>query len=158
MLSIRRLACGELFLLHTLDTIIMKIFQIIVLSLSGMALFYASSMRLFKPTKAVFLQHYFENPANSLESHVDLANEIRGIGAVMLLGGIIALFGVFRPDFMQTALVVTTLIFVGVVLGRSISWLFDGAPPVNLIRAAIAEAVLAVLNAYCLIGIMSESS
>ncbi|MEL6804279.1 MAG: DUF4345 domain-containing protein [Bacteroidota bacterium] len=136
----------------------MKIFQIVVLVLSGLALFYACSMRLIKPSGAVFLQSYFEDPANSLESHVDLANEIRGVGAVMLLGGLIALLGAFRPDFQQTAFVVTTLIFAGVILGRSISWIFDGAPPVNLIRAAIAEAVLAVLNAYCMVGTMSESS
>ncbi|MEL7535081.1 MAG: DUF4345 domain-containing protein [Bacteroidota bacterium] len=134
----------------------MKIFQIVVLSLSGLALLYACSMRLIKPSGAVFLQTYFENPANNLETHIDLANEIRGVGAVMLLGAIIALIGAFRPDLRQSAFLITTLIFGGVVLGRSLSFFIDGMPSGNVMRAAVAEGVLAALNAFWLVRIWTQ--
>lgn len=134
----------------------MKIFQIVVLSLSGLALLYACSLRLFNPEGAVFLQTYFENPANSLETHVDLINEIRGVGAVMLLGGIIALLGTLKADFRLSAFVVLTVILGGVVLGRSLSFMIDGIPHANLIRAAIVEGVLAMLNVFCLAKLLLQ--
>lgn len=129
----------------------MKRFNIVVLVLSGLALFYASSSRLIDPTKSVFLQTFFEHPENSLSVATDLINEIRGVGAVMFLGGVVALLGVIKLDFRQTALVVTTVIFVGVVLGRSVSFFFDGMPPQDLIRVAITEGVLSILNVFCLV-------
>ena len=131
---------------------IMNIFKIVVLALSGLALFYASSTRLINPTEAVFLQTYLENPENSLEVDIDLVNEIRGVGAVMFLGGIIAFLGTIRADFRLTSFVVATVIFGGVVLGRSLSLFIDGIPNENLIRAATAEGVLGTLNIFCLIN------
>ena len=135
----------------------MNIFKIVVLTLSGLALLYASSMRLINPTEAVFLQTYLEHPANSLAIDIDLVNEIRGVGAVVFLGAIIAFLGTIRVDFRQTSFVVTTLIFGGVVLGRSLSLLIDGIPNENLMRAASAEIVLGVLNIFCLTSILIQS-
>lgn len=132
----------------------MKNFKIVVLVLSGLALFYASSSRLINPAAAVFLQTFFENSVNSLATDVDLVNEIRGVGAVMLLGGIVAIWGAVRADFRQTAFVVTAVIFGGVILGRSISLLIDGVPNANLMRAAVIEAVLAALNVFSLAHIL----
>ena len=134
----------------------MKIFQIVVLVLSGLALFYASSMRLINPSEAVFLQTYFEAPENSLETNIDLVSEIRGVGAVMLLGGVVALIGVIRVDFRVTSFVVATVIFGGVVLGRALSLFIDGIPNADLIRAATAEMVLTTLNVFCLISILIQ--
>lgn len=135
----------------------MEIFKAIVLALSGLALFYACSMRLINPTNAVFLQTYLVNPENSLEIDINLVNEIRGVGAVMLLAGMIAFVGAIRADFRQPAFVVVTVIFGGIVLGRSLSLLIDGLPNQNLMRAAIAEVVLAALNIVCLIRIVTRS-
>ncbi|MEM9775701.1 MAG: DUF4345 domain-containing protein [Chloroflexota bacterium] len=129
----------------------MKTFKIVVLILSGLALFYASSSRLFIPAGAVFLQTFFENPENSLDIAIDLVNEIRGVGSVLFLGGIIALIGARRADFRFTAFVVTNVIFSGIVIGRSLSFLIDGMPHSGLIVVFTTEAVLAVLNIFCLI-------
>lgn len=134
----------------------MDIFTKVVLSLSGLALFYACYLRLIQPDKAVFLQSYFEHPGNSLKVHIDLANEIRGVGAVMLLGGIVILIGTVRADFRLAALVVATVIFGGVVLGRSLSSFIDGPPSGPLMRAAVAEGVLAALNILCLIRVLMQ--
>ena len=129
----------------------MKIFKIVVLTLSGLALFYACSMRLINPTRAVFLQTYFENTANSQVINIDLLSEIRGVGSVMFFGAIIAFIGAIRADFRLTSFVVVTLIFGGVVFGRSLSLIIDGMPNEDLIRATTAEIVLAALNMFCLL-------
>ncbi|MEM7537422.1 MAG: DUF4345 domain-containing protein [Chloroflexota bacterium] len=135
----------------------MNIFKIVVLILSGLALLYASSMRLINPTEAIFLQTYFENSANSLAIDIDLVNEIRGVGAVMFLGGLLAFLGTIRADVRQTSFAVTTLIFGGVVFGRSLSLFMDGIPNENLIRAASVEIVLGILSIFCLINILIQS-
>ncbi|MEO1441010.1 MAG: DUF4345 domain-containing protein [Chloroflexota bacterium] len=134
----------------------MKIFNIIVLALSGLALFYASSMRLINPAEAVFLQTYFENPDIHLRTDIDLVNEIRGVGAVMVLGGIVALIGTIRAGFRFTSFVVATVILGGVVLGRSLSLFIDGIPDASLMRAFVAEIVLSVLNVFCLITMLIQ--
>lgn len=132
----------------------MKIFQIVVLSLSGLALLYACSSRLINPTNAVFLETYLEE--NELETDIVLVNEIRGVGAVMLLGAMVAFAGAIRVDFRQTAFIVITVIFGGIVLGRSFSLFIDGIPSPNLMRVAMIEIVLGVLNVVCLIGILIQ--
>ena len=136
----------------------MKIFNIVVLALSGLALFYACSMRLINPSKGVFLQSYFENSANNLATHSDLANEIRGVGAVMLLGGVVAFLGIIRPDLQFTSFLVLTVIFGGVILGRIFSFFMDGIPHNNLLSAAMAEGILAVLNVIGLANTLLASA
>ncbi|HAA16564.1 MAG TPA: hypothetical protein DCE41_34590 [Cytophagales bacterium] len=124
----------------------MEIFKIVVLTLSGLALIYASSMRLINPSKGNFVQTYVENPENVLANDADLLNEIRGIGAVLLLGGITLLLGALLPGFRQTALVIGGVLFVGVVAGRLTSFAVDGIPNVAIERATLIEIVLSVLN------------
>ncbi|MEL6253442.1 MAG: DUF4345 domain-containing protein [Bacteroidota bacterium] len=136
----------------------MKTFNIVMLSLSALALFYASFSRLIDPSRAVFLQTYLDNSGNNLDNHIDWVNEIRGVGAVMFLGGIIAILGAIKPGFRETAFVVVTVIFAGVVLGRSISFILDGVPNQGLIRVAIIEGVLAVLNIFCLAYILMKGN
>ena len=125
----------------------MKTFGNIVLVLSGLALFYMSTMRLFDPSAVVFLQS-LADPSNVLT--IEMANEIRGMGAENVLGGIVAFLGIFMPRFRFTAFVVLSVLFVGVVLGRSASLVVDGIPDENVFRAFHHQALLAVLNVSCL--------
>ena len=134
----------------------MRTFKIAILALSGLSLFYASSSRFINPTDAVFLQTYLENTGNGLEIDINLVNETRGIGAVLLLGGIIALIGAIKADFRPTSFVVTTVIFGGIVIGRSLSFFIDGMPYQDLIRVAVIEGVLGTLNVFCLISIFTR--
>ncbi len=136
----------------------MNIFKIVVLALSGLALVYASSMRLIHPTKAIFLKTYLENPENTLEKDIDLANEIRGMGSVLLLGGIITLLGIILPDLRKTSFVVASVIFVGVVSGRLISLGVEGIPNPEIVRATMVEGVLGALNIVCLVNSLDLGS
>ncbi len=129
----------------------MKTFNSVVLVLSGSALFYVCTMRLIDPSTAVFLQTYLES-GNTLST--EMASEIRGIGAEMLLAGAVAFLGVFLPRFRATSFVVLSVLFVGVVLGRSVSLVVDGMPDESLLRPAIVEMILAALNVFCLTYIL----
>jgi len=126
----------------------MNKFSSIVLTLSGLALLYACTMRLMSPSSALFLQTHLQSTGNVL--NIELANEIRGLGASMLLAGIAAFVGIFMPRFRITAFVVVSVIFAGVVLGRSVSLVVDGMPDTSLLRPIIVEGILAALNLYCL--------
>ena len=130
----------------------MEIFEIIILSLSGLALIYASSMRLIQPKKAHFLQTYLSNPVNKLENDTNLVNEIRGIGSVMCLGGLTIWIGIIIPSFRQTGFVVAIVILFGVVIGRLISIRLDGKPNKAIIKVMTVEIILSVFNIFCLVN------
>ncbi len=131
----------------------MEVLNIIVLTLSGLALFYASYTRLINPTKAIFLQTYLAKSENEPENDADLVNEVRGIGAVMLLGGIMILLGALFPDFRLTSFVVAIVLLFGVILGRLISFGVDGRPSQDIVRAAMIEMILGGLNIICLVNL-----
>ena len=126
----------------------MRTFNNIVLALSGLALFYMCTMRLIDPSAVVFLQGTGNAPT------IEMANEIRGMGAEILLGGIVAFLGIFMPRFKFAAFVVLSVMFVGVVLGRSVSFFVDGVPDENIFRAWHHQAILAALNVSCLAYIL----
>ncbi|MEM1357830.1 MAG: DUF4345 domain-containing protein [Bacteroidota bacterium] len=129
----------------------MDIFTTTVLSLSGLALLYAGVTRLATPEKTIFLVTYLANPANQLSNNIDLANEIRGVGAVMLLSGGITLLGTAVIDLRLISLIVANLVFFGAFFGRLISWFADGKPTSAIIRVTIVEGFLGILNLYCLL-------
>ncbi|WP_419907144.1 DUF4345 domain-containing protein [Hoeflea sp.] len=129
----------------------MKTFNNIVLALSGLALFYMSTMRLFDPSAVVFLQS-IADPSNVLT--IEMANEIRAMGAENVLAGFVAFLGIFIPRFRLTAFVVLSVIFVSATLGRSVSLVVDGVPDENIFRAWNHQAILAAMNVLCLAYIL----
>lgn len=122
----------------------------IVLVLSSLALLYASSSRLFTPTQAVFLTVTRENTENFLESNTALLNEIRGVGGVLLVGGLITLLGVFVARLRPISLYISAVIFSGIVLGRLISFALEGIPSTEIVRIASVESFFCVLTIFCL--------
>ncbi len=126
----------------------MRAFSSFVLALSGLALFYMSTMRLIDPSAVVFLQ------GSGIAPTIEMASEIRGAGAEIVLGGVVAFLGIFVPRFRVTAFVVLSVMFVGVVLGRSVSFFVDGVPDENIFRAWNHQAILAALNVFCLAYIL----
>ena len=129
----------------------METFNIVGLTLSGLVLLYATSMRLFKPRKVNFLQTYLSNPANNLEPDTDLLNETRGVGAVMFLGGITLLLGAILPEFRATSFVVAIVIFGGVAVGRLLSIVSDGRPSNAIFTGLVVEFTFSLLNIVCLV-------
>ena len=94
----------------------METVKIIVLALSALLLVFVGLMRLSNPIKT-----YAKNSGIDLPNDVNLLNEIRGLSAVQLLGGLIIAAGIFLPAITTSSFIVGTLIFVGFGIGRMIS-------------------------------------
>ncbi len=121
----------------------MEIIKIVILSLSGLMLLFVGTMRLTNPIKT-----YLKNSGISLEKDVDLLNEVRGLSAVMLCGGILSLLGILIPSFTLTSFVVAALIFLGFALGRLISTVVDGKPNKKITQGIWFELVLGAANMF----------
>jgi len=132
----------------------MNIFNIIVLSLSGLLLCYAGIMRLIKPIKSYCLNTYANNPEMKLEGKVDVFNEMRAAGALTFFAGIIILLGTFLPEMRITSFIVAIIIFFGFTVGRIISILLDGKPNKNLIQGLFSEIIFSILNTFCLVKLL----
>ena len=123
----------------------MEIFKIVTLSISGLLLFFVGTMRLVNPLKI-----YLKNSGIKLENDVNLLNEIRGVSAVMLFGGIIISLGTIIPELTITSFVIATLILIGFATGRLLSFGLDGKPNKLIVQGLISELVLGGANIYCL--------
>lgn len=124
----------------------MEIVKIITLSLSSLVLIYVGIMRLSKPVKT-----YLKSSGIKLENDTDLLNEIRGMSAVMLCGGIIISLGIFFPGLTTISFVVASLLFIGFAIGRFVSIAADGKPNKQLIQGILFELVLGAANIFGLV-------
>lgn len=131
---------------------ILKTFSNIILAVSGIALFYVSTMRLIDPSAATFLKTYLANTGNALTT--EMSSEFRGAGAGMVLSGITAILAIFIPRLKVAAFFVLSVLFGGVVLGRAVSWVVDGVPDASLFMVLTHEAIFAVANLFCLAAIL----
>ena len=128
----------------------MEIIKIIILLLSGLMLVFVGSMRLSNPVKT-----YLKNSGITLENDVNLLNEMRGVSAVMLCGGILALLGTIIPVFTFSSFVIGALIFLGFAIGRFISLAADGKPNKQIKQGIVFEIVLGAANIFGLIYSLS---
>lgn len=128
----------------------MEIFKIITLSLSGILLLFVGAMRLSNPIKT-----YLKNSGITLEKDVNLLNEIRGVAAVQLLGGILIALGIFISNLTILSFTAGTLIFLGFLIGRLISMSVDGKPNKQIIQGSGFEFVLGAANLFCLVNMLN---
>ena len=125
----------------------MEIINIVVVSLSSLLLVFVGVSRLFNPIKT-----YAKSSGIQLPNDVNLLNEIRGVSAVMLCGGILTALGILVPEFILTSHAVAALIFLGFAIGRVTSIASDGKPNKQLAQGIIFEFILGGANIFCLIG------
>ena len=126
----------------------MEIFKIIVLVLSGLLLLFVGIMRLSNPQKT-----YLKNSGIKLEDDVNLLNEMRGVSAVMLFGGVIILLGTIVSALTFTSFAVASLLLLGFAVGRLISIGTDGKPNKMITQGIIFEIVFGGLS---IIGLVSS--
>lgn len=124
----------------------MEILKIVILSLSSLMLIFVGAMRLSNPIKT-----YLKNSGIKLENDVNLLNEMRGVSAVMLCGGILVSLGIIIPGLTLTSFVVASLIFLGFAIGRLVSTVVDGKPNKQLIQGIFFELVLGAANIFGLV-------
>lgn len=125
----------------------MEIFNIVVLALSGLLLSFVGAMRLSQPIKT-----YAKNSGITLEKDVNLLNEMRGVSALMLSGGITILLGTIIPELRLLSFFAASLLFVGFAIGRVLSMGIDGKPNKHLIQGLVFELVFGSLSVFCLVN------
>lgn len=125
----------------------METIKIIILSLSSLMLLFVGAMRLSNPIKT-----YLKNSGITLENDVNLLNEMRGISALMLLGGILTSLGIIIPSLTLTSFVIASMIFIGFAIGRCISLTVDGKPNKKIVQGILFELVLGAANIFGLIN------
>lgn len=123
----------------------MEIFKIVILSLSGLLLFFVGTMRLMNPIKT-----YLKNSGIQLEKDVNLLNEIRGVSAVMLATGLIVLLGTIIPELRVISHSFAILLFIGFFIGRLVSIVVDGKPNKQTLQNLIFEPLFGIANIFCL--------
>lgn len=124
----------------------MEIFEIVTLAISGLLLFFVGTMRLTNPIKT-----YEKNSGITLQKDVNLLNEMRGVSALMLSGGVIILLGTILPNIRMISFSAACLIFLGFALGRVFSIVVDGKPNKLIIQGLFSEIVLGGLNAALIV-------
>ncbi len=127
----------------------MEIISIVTLAISGLLLTFGGSTRLISPIK-----NYLKNSGVKIENEVNILSEARGVGSVMMFGGIIMLLGTFIPEMTFTSHVVAILILLGFAVGRTTSISVDGKPGKLLIQGLVSEIVLGGANAFCLVMVL----
>ena len=128
----------------------MEIFNIVVLSISGLLLFtLAGVLRLINP-----INNYWKNSGIKIENEVNMLSEVRGMSTLMLLGGIVILLGTIIPELTLTSFVVAILLFGGYAIGRLLSFGIDGKPNKLIIQGLVTEVVLGSVNTFCLVNIL----
>ena len=125
----------------------MEIIKIVILVLSGLMLLFVGIMRLSNPAKT-----YLKSSGIKLANDVDLLNEMRGVSAVMLFGGIIILLGTIIPQLTLTSFVVAILLFLGFLVGRLLGMNSDGKPNKQIVQGMVFELVLGAANVFGLIN------
>ena len=125
----------------------MEIINIVILSVSGLMLLLVGISRITNPIKT-----FSKNSGIELNNEVNLLNEVRGMSAVMLFGGIIILLGTIAPKLIIASFTVGILIFIGFLMGRLISIGVDGKPNKKIIQGIIFEIVLGAANIFGLIN------
>ena len=83
-----------------------------------------------------------------------MLSEVRGMSALMALGGIVILLGTIIPELTFTSFVVAILLFGGYAIGRLLSIGIDGKPNKLIIQGLVTEVVLASVNTFCLVNIL----
>lgn len=127
----------------------MEIFNIVTLSLSGLLLFFVGLMRLSNPVKT-----FAKSSGIQLPNDTDLLNEVRGLSAVMLLGGVLILLGILVPKLTFTSHCIACLILLGFAIGRIASIVADGKPNKQITQGIIFELIFGAANIFCLINLI----
>ncbi len=123
----------------------MEIISIVTLSLSGLLLTLVGISRLSNPIKT-----YQKSSGITINNDVNLLNEVKGVGALMMLGGLLTLLGILVSQFTFTSHVIAALIFIGFAIGRLVSMGTDGKPNKQIVQGLIFELVLGPANAFCI--------
>lgn len=86
----------------------------------------------------------------TLGDDVNLLNETRAPGGLLFAAGILIVLGAFIKTMMQTALVLSILVYMSYGVSRVLSMIIDGVPHDSLVAATGAEIIIGLLSLFLL--------
>ena len=86
-----------------------------------------------------------------LGANINLLNEIRAPGGVLLAAGALMILGCFMASITFTSIVVAALFYISYGVSRLLSFVMDGMPSDGLVQAAALEICI---GAVCIFAIL----
>ncbi len=116
----------------------------VILFLAGLLIMVVGGATLFIP------EVFSAKHGVILGSDINLLNDIRGAGGLMLGTGVLIMLGAFVEKMAFTSAVVGSVMYLFFAGSRMIAILLDGVPAEGLIKATVVETVvgLVVLMAF----------
>lgn len=130
------------------NSIVLKI----ILALCGLAFLVAGGVALFNP------EGFTLRNGIDITGNLGLYNDYRGMGGLLLGGGILIILGVIHARMRFTSTVVAAVLYSVFTLGRLLSIIQDGTPVDGLVKATIVEGILAVLAVFALVMFRDKSA
>lgn len=87
----------------------------------------------------------------SVDSNVNLANELKAPAGLLLMAGLLMLIGVFRARFVVPSLATAAAIYLSYGTSRLLSMAMDGVPDSALVTAAIIEIAVGAACFFALV-------
>jgi hypothetical protein len=84
--------------------------------------------------------------SSDASASVNMMSDLRGMGGLLLVLGAYVFVSVYRRQWWQPALNITTVVYLTFVIFRSLSFILDGLPDVMILAAYSVEVVLAGLG------------
>ncbi len=96
---------------------------------------------------------YGFKPESQFDIHLDTIEELNQFKAILgLYLGFSALWilGIFKSNYLKTALISNIIFMLGLSLGRVLSWLLDGTPTFGYVFGTFAELFLGTYGIWAL--------
>ncbi len=123
------------------NSIVLKI----ILGIGSAMFLLAGSFAAFNP-----LQYVARNGID-IAGQLTLLNDYRGSGAVLIGAGIIMFLGIIHERMRFTSIVVMSVLYSTLALGRIISIIADGLPVEGLVKATVVELIIGLVAIFALI-------
>ena len=111
----------------------------VALIVSGMTLTFVGTYTLISPAG------FFELNGAELANDVNAMNFARAAGGLFLACGLLILSGLFVKRLTYTSSLLSAVVFLSYGCGRATSFIVDGAPSSELIRATSFELVVGIV-------------
>lgn len=110
--------------------------QTAVLLLAGVLMILVGAFIIASPVD------FYASNNIELGTNVSLLNELKAPAGLLLSAGLFMLGAIFVRSLAQTALWLSTLIYLSYATSRFVSMAFDGVPATGLVQAAALESIV----------------
>lgn len=80
-----------------------------------------------------------------LADEAGLLSEVRGVGGIITVSGLIVALGAFRPDWSRTSVILAAVVFLSLGLGRLLGVALDGSPGTEILQGMAIELFFGAL-------------